>query len=123
MDNSNTISKNTGFSISHSDDFDKVLDNFVDKYMDHFKIRNGKFDVELQIVKLMAGIMFDHQVNERGKTITKDTAAIDFETANTHRTSISSVGIVIVRCYKDRWLTSDVGSRDGFSESNYYYSE
>ena len=60
-----------GFSISHSDDFDKVLDNFVDKYMDHFKTRNGKFDVELQIVKLMAGIMFDHQVDEREKQLRK----------------------------------------------------
>ena len=60
-----------GFSISHSDDFDKVLDNFVDKYMDHFKTRNGKFDVELQIVKLMAGIMFDQQVDEREKQLRK----------------------------------------------------
>lgn len=60
-----------GFSISHSDDFDKVLDDFVDKYMKHFNIENGKFDVELQIVKLMAGAMLDHQVDERERQLCK----------------------------------------------------
>lgn len=58
-----------GFSISHSDEFDKVLDEFVEKYMKHFNITNGKFDVELQIVKLMAQTMFDYQVHEKEKQL------------------------------------------------------
>lgn len=58
-----------GFSISHSDEFDEMIDDFTKKYMNHIHLVDGKFGVEYQTIKLMASITFDHQINDKERNI------------------------------------------------------
>ena len=63
------IKRKDGFSISHSTEFDELINELAHKYIAHLELQDNKFGALYQIMRLNASLIFDQLIDEKENSL------------------------------------------------------
>ena len=63
------VKKKHGFCISHSPEFNELVDELARQYIAHLKLQDNKFGALFQIMRVNASIIFDSLIDEKERAL------------------------------------------------------